>query len=212
MAAQDEGTADGPGRLRMDVFDEGDIEAVVPTGVGDLGLLISGWMESHSPEGGRGAHLAVRQAWRQAAPPLVVHVSRVPALVAALTEMALRLTQLWERDGEQYWAVQPAPGGTGPQDPGGAAVPAVPREVVSDEARRQRRRDKAALFDLVHDHAQEVLSAVLAAEDDEDAATALSALLGIPPESALELVTHLQFRELTRSSRRRQHLQAQGQE
>ncbi|MCZ2820740.1 hypothetical protein O2V63_10400 [Modestobacter sp. VKM Ac-2977] len=104
--------------LRMDVFAEGEAGALLPTGVGDLALLVNGWFESHSPEGGRGAHLAIRQARQADAVPLVVHVSQVPALVAALTEVSLRLTQLWERDGRSAWAGQPAPGGTGPQDPG----------------------------------------------------------------------------------------------
>ncbi|SDY32818.1 hypothetical protein SAMN05661080_03097 [Modestobacter sp. DSM 44400] len=86
----------------------------MPTGVGDLALLVSGWMESHSPEGGRGAHLALRQARRADAEPLVVHVSQISALVAALTEASLQLTQDWEHNGREYWAGQPAPGGTGP--------------------------------------------------------------------------------------------------
>jgi hypothetical protein len=105
------------GDLRIEIFDDGDNEALLPTGVGDMQLMINGWMESHSEQGGRGAHLAIRQARKRDSAPLVIHVSQVPALVAALTEVALRMTQAWERDGAQYWAGQPRPGGTGPQDP-----------------------------------------------------------------------------------------------
>lgn len=104
--------------VRVDIFEPGDCEAVVPTGVGDLELMVLGWMESHASGGGRGAHLALRQAGRADAVPIVVHLSQVPALVAALTETGLRLAQSWERGGEEYWAGQSRPGGTGPQDPG----------------------------------------------------------------------------------------------
>ena len=86
---------DEPADLRMDVLGDGEASALLPTGVGNLALLIDGWFESHSTEGGRGAHLAIRQARQRDAVPIVVHVSQVPALVAALTEVSLRLTQLW---------------------------------------------------------------------------------------------------------------------
>jgi hypothetical protein len=196
---------DGPADLQMEVFGEGEAGALVPTGVGDLALLLNGWMESHSPEGGRGAHLAIRQARRADAVPLVVHVSQVPALVAALTEVSLRLTQLWERDGREYWAGHPPPGGTGPQDPGPHAVeirPAVESESGSDESRRARRRAKVEVLERVHGRAPEVLAAFLEAEDDDEAARSLAPLVEVSEELAADLVRHLQFRELTRAARR----------
>lgn len=49
-----------------------------------------------------------------------------------------------------------------------------------------------------------MLAIVLAAEDDDDAAVALAQLLGVSDAVALELITHLQFRELTKASLRRQ--------
>lgn len=197
---------DDPAELRMDVFPEGDASALLPTGVGDLALLIDGWMESHSPAGGRGAHLAIRQARQADAVPLVVHVSQVPALVAALAEVSLRLTQLWERDGYEHWAGQPAPGGTGPQDPGPHAAaprPTAESEAERDEVRRARRRAKAEVMDRVHDRAPQVLAAFLEAEDDDQVANSLAPLLGVPLETAAEIARHLQFRELTRAARSR---------
>lgn len=205
MAAPD---LPSPVPVRADVLEPGDAEAVVATGVGDLELLVMGWFESHTAEGGRGAHLALRQARRAAAETLVVHVSRVPVVVAALTEVALRLTRSWERDGERYWAGQPAPGGTGPQDPEGPYA-APPRTEVSDDDRRARRRDKLATLDRVHEHAGEVLRIFVAAEDDEQAAAGLAALLGTTEEVAQDLVRHLQFRELTASARRQAFEQAE---
>lgn len=195
---------DEPADLRMDVLGDGEASALLPTGVGNLALLIDGWFESHSTEGGRGAHLAIRQARQRDAVPIVVHVSQVPALVAALTEVSLRLTQLWERDGRQYWAGQPAPGGTGPQDPGPVGVVAQP-VLESDEdrdARRQaRRRHKAEVMERVHARAPEVLAAFTDAEDDDEVTATLAALLDVPVEMAAEIAQHLQFRELTRSAR-----------
>jgi hypothetical protein len=195
---------DDPAELRMDVFADGDASALVPTGVGDLALLVDGWMESHSPEGGRGAHLAVRQARRADAVPLVVHVSQVPALVAALAEVSLRLTQLWERDGREHWTGQPAPGGTGPQDPGPHAArpaPVTGSEAERDEARRARRRAKAEVLERVHERAPEVLAAFLEAEDDDQVVSTLAPLLDVSVETAADIVRHLQFRELTRAAR-----------
>jgi len=194
-----------PVGLRMDVFAEGEATALLPTGVGNLALLVDGWMESHSAEGGRGAHLAIRQARRADAVPLVIHVSQVPALVAALTEVSLRLTQLWERDGREYWAGQPAPGGTGPQDSGPVGVvvqPVLESEADRDERRRARRRHKAEVLERVHGRAPEVLAAFVDAEDEDEVAAALAPLLGVPVEMAADIATHLQFRELTRAARR----------
>ncbi|WP_299955296.1 hypothetical protein [uncultured Modestobacter sp.] len=195
---------DDPTGLRMDVFADDDPSAVVPTGVGDLALLVDGWMESRSPEGGRGAHLAIRQARQADAAPLVVHVSQVPALVATLAEVSLRLTQLWERDGRAYWAGQPAPGGTGPQDPGPHTAeprPTPESEAERDEARRVRRRLKAEVMERVHARAPEVLATFLEAEDDDQVASALAPLLDVPLEMATDIARHLQFRELTRAAR-----------
>ena len=190
--------------LRMDVFDEGEATALLPTGVGTLALLVDGWFESHSAEGGRGAHLAIRQARRADAVPLVVHVSQVPALVAALTEVSLRLTQLWERDGQEYWVGQPAPGGTGPQDSGPVGVvvqPVLESEEDRDERRQARRRFKAEVLERVHARAPAVLAAFTDAEDEDEVATTLAPLLDVPVEMAAEIAQHLQFRELTRAAR-----------
>ena len=195
---------DDPAELRMDVLGEGEASALVSTGVGDLALLIDGWMESHSPEGGRGAHLAIRQARQADAVPLVVHVSQVPALVAALAEVSLRLTQLWERDGREYWAGQPAPGGTGPQDPGPHTAeprPAAASEAEQDAARLARHRAKAEVMARVHERAPQVLGAFLEAEDDDQVARSLAPLLDVSPETAADIARHLQFRELTRAAR-----------
>ena len=192
-------------RLRMDVFDEGAATALLPTGVGNLALLVDGWFESHSAVGGRGAHLAIRQARQADAVPIVVHVSQVPALVGALTEVSLRVTQLWERDGRECWAGQPAPGGTGPQDDGPVGVvvqPELESEADRDERRRVRRRRKAEVLERVHAGAPEVLAAFTDAEDDDEVARSLASLLDVPVELAAELATHLQFRELTRAARR----------
>ncbi len=110
------------GQLEMDVFTDGDNEALVPSGVGDQQLLISGWMESHSEAGGRGPHLAIIPAGQPGGARLVIHVAQVPALVAAMTEVALRMTQAWERDGPSYWASHDALGGSqGNADPGAVA-------------------------------------------------------------------------------------------
>jgi len=200
-----DGPADVPAGLQMDVFAGGEATALLPTGVGNLALLVDGWMESHTAEGGRGAHLAIRQARQADAVPLVVHVSQVPALVAALTEVSLRLTQLWERDGREYWAGQPAPGGTGPQDAGPAGVvvqPVLESEEDRDERRRARRQAKAEVLERVHGRAPEVLAAFLDAEDDDEVAASLASLLDVPLETAADIATHLQFRELTRAARR----------
>lgn len=197
--------------LRRDVFDEGDAEALVPTGVGDQGLVVSGWMESHTAEGGRGAHLALSPFRGGDARPLVVHVSRVPQLVAALAEVALRLTQLWERDGEQHWSGQAAPGGTGPQDPGPQPTELTVEQVWEQDAARRdeagaaRRAAKAEVLDRVHARAHDVLAVFLAAEDDAAAADGLVPLLDVTQEQAVELVTHLQLRELTSAARRQLH-------
>ncbi len=188
--------------MRIDIFDDGDNAAFVSTGVGDRGLEIGAWMESHSHDGGRGAHLVIREQFDSA--PLVVHLSRVPALVAALTEVSLRLAQQWERHGESYWAGQPVPPGASPQDPAVVTTePSIAAESERDEVRRQRRAAKRELLDLVYAHAPDVLACVLAAEDDDDAAAALAELLGVSSERATELITHLQFRELTKAARRR---------
>jgi len=202
-------TPDGPAAvfdgLRMDVFDEGEATALLPTGVGNLAVLLSGWFESHSAEGGRGAHLAIQQARQADAVPIVVHVSQVPALMAALAEVSLRLTQLWEREGRADWAGRPAPGGTGPQDTGpvGAVVqPVLEPEADADERRRARRRRKAEVLERVHARAPEVLAAFTDAEDEDEVARSLAELLDVPVEMAAEIATHLQFRELTRSARR----------
>jgi hypothetical protein len=136
--------------------------------------------------------------------PLIIHVSQVPALVAALTEVSLRLTQLWERDGREYWAGLPVPSGTSPQDPGSrtAEVPPPPEsEAERNEARRARRRAKAEVMERVHERAPEVLAAFLAAGNDSEVANALATLLDVPPEMAADMVRHLQFRELTQAAR-----------
>ncbi|MCZ2850491.1 hypothetical protein [Modestobacter sp. VKM Ac-2978] len=172
--------------------------------MGDLALLVDGWFESHSPEGGRGAHLTIRQARQADAVPVVVHVSQVPALIAALTEVSLRLTQLWERDGRDAWAGQPAPGGTGPQDPGPHTTeprPTPETEHDRDQARRARRLGKAQVMERVHERAPEVLAAFLRAEDDDEVANSLAPLLDVPLETAAQIARHLQFRELTRAAR-----------
>ncbi len=191
--------------LRTDVFDEGGAEAVVATGVEDHELLLLGWLGSQADAGARGAHVALRQARRADAQTLVVHVSRVPALLAALAEVSLRLTQLWERDGSAHWAQRgrPEQGARGPQDPEGREGPPVPRPRRTDAERAQRRREKAALLERVHEHAAEVLAAFVGADDDAQAAERVGAVLGTSPEVSLELVTHLQFRELTQAARRR---------
>ena len=188
--------------LRMDIFDSADTcgEVTVSTGVGDRELLVVAWMESHSPDGGRGAHIAVRQAETG---PLVVHLSRVPAFMAAVAEVSLWLAQLWERDGQSYWAGHPVPPAASPQDPIAAGTePSVVGGQERDENRRQRRASKRDVLELVHAHAPEVLASFLSAEDDEAATVALAQLLGTSDETARELVTHLQFRELTEASRR----------
>ena len=41
-----------PADLRMEVLGDGDAAAFVPTGVGELSLMISGRLGSHSPEVG----------------------------------------------------------------------------------------------------------------------------------------------------------------
>ena len=199
------GSPDVPDGLRIDVFGEGEATALLPTGVGDRAVLLSGWFESHSADGGRGAHVAVQQARQADAVPIVVHVSQVPALIAALAEVSLRLTQLWEREGRAAWAGQPAPGGTGPQDagPAGAAIqPVRESDEAADERRRARRRRKAEVLERVHARAPEVLAAFTDAEDDDEVARSLASLLDVPVELAAEIATHLQFRELTRSARR----------
>ena len=193
-----------PADLQMNVMSEGEASALLPTGVGNLALLIDGWFESHSAEGGRGAHLAIRQARQRDAVPIVVHVSQVPALVAALAEVSLRLTQMWERDGQQYWAGQPAPGGTGPQDPGPVGIvvqPVLESEEDQDARRRARRRNKAEVLERVHARAPEVLAAFTDAEDEDAVTRTLAPLLDVPGEMAAEIAQHLQFRELTRSAR-----------
>lgn len=186
--------------LRRDVFDEGEALAVVATGVDERELLVMGWFASEADSGARGAHLALRQARQDGAETLAVHVSRVPAVVAALTEVSLRLTQLWERDGEAYWAGQASAGGSEPQ--GALRHPARPPARSGGE-RAARRRGKAALLERVRERAPEVLAAFLGADDDDQAAARLAEVLGTSPEESLELVDHLQFKELTRAARRR---------
>ncbi len=110
------------GQREMHVFEGGDNEALVPSGVGDQQVLISGWMESHSHAGGRGPHIAIRQAGQRGGTPLVVHVAQVPGFMAAMSEVAVRMTQAWERDGPSYWASHDALGGSqGNADPGAVA-------------------------------------------------------------------------------------------
>lgn len=199
-------TVDDPtAPLRMDVFDEGDTQAVVATGVGEAALLVTGWFASEADQGARGAHLALRQARTNGAETLVVHLSQVPAVLAALAEVSLRLTQLWERDAQAHWARRPRPGASGPQDPDGADQQRAPRPVRSDQERAKRRREKAALLQRVHERAPEVLAAFVGADDDEHAAARLAAILDTSPEVSLEVVTHLQFRELTEAARRQRN-------
>ena len=193
---------DDPAPLRLDVFGEGGPEAVVPLGVDEQELLVLGWFASEADQGARGAHLALRRARQDDAGP--ARGARQPRARAGRRADgdALRLTQLWERDGEAYWAGQATAGGRGPQDPEGARRRPAPRPVRSDEERAARRREKAALLERVHEQAPEVLAAFVGARDEAQAAERLAAVLGTTPEVSLELVTHLQFRELTEQAAR----------
>lgn len=172
-----------------DVFGGGDNGATLPTGVGRQRLVVSGWMASHADTGVPGPHLALSTNDGQRP---VVHARQVPALLSALGEVALRITQVWERDGRTL------------QVPAGPTVPPEPEDFERDEVRRRRRLAKLELLDLVRSRAADVLQAVLVAEDDDDAAAAIGQLLAISHERAVELLAHLQFRELTQQARRRQ--------
>ncbi len=164
-----------------DVFEGGDNGTAVPTGVGTQQLVIDGWSASRADTGVAGPHLALGITNGKRA---VVHVRQVPALVAALSEIAIRMTQEWERHGRSWL------------EEVGASAARVPEPEPAEE-RLRRRLAKAELMDVIVDRAPEVLAAVLAAPDEPAAAEAVAPILGISAEAARDVLTHLQFRELT---------------
>ncbi len=118
-----------------DVFEGGDNGTAVPTGVGTQQLVIDGWSASRADTGVAGPHLALGITNGKRA---VVHVRQVPALVAALSEIAIRMTQEWEWHGRSWL------------EEVGASAARVPEPEPAEE-RLRRRLAKAELMDVIVD-------------------------------------------------------------